>query len=180
MALTELNSYTVHDIFDLPEGQRAELIDGRVYDMSPPTRTHQRIVGELFAMIREHIKRNNGKCEVDIAPFAVFLDGDDKNYVEPDICVVCDQNKLDDKGCNGAPDWIIEVVSPASRRIDYTTKLFKYRSSGVREYWIVDAEKSRVMVYNFSMDAMNEYSFTEDIPVGIYTDFSVRMSSLEL
>ena len=109
-----------------------------------------------------------------------FLDGDDKNYVEPDICVVCDQNKLDDKGCNGAPDWIIEVVSPASRRIDYTTKLFKYRSSGVREYWIVDAEKSRVMVYNFSMDAMNEYSFTEDIPVGIYTDFSVRMSSLEL
>ena len=172
MALTELNSYTVHDIFDLPEGQRAELIDGRVYYMSPPTRTHQRIVGELFAMIREHIKRNNGKCEVDIAPFAVFLDGDDKNYVEPDICVVCDQNKLDDKGCNGAPDWIIEVVSPASRRIDYTTKLFKY--------WIVDAEKSRVMVYNFSMDAMNEYSFTEDIPVGIYTDFSVRMSSLEL
>ena len=122
-------------------------------------------------MIREHIKRNNGKCEVDIAPFACFLDGDDKNYVEPDICVVCDQNKLDDKGCNGAPDWIIEVVSPASRRIDYTTKLFKYRSSGVREYWIVDAEKSRVMVYNFSMDAMNEYSFTEDIPVGIYTDF---------
>ena len=180
MALTELNSYTVHDIFDLPEGQRAELIDGRVYYMSPPTRTHQRIVGELFAMIREYIKRNNGKCEVDIAPFAVFLDGDDKNYVEPDICVVCDQNKLDDKGCNGAPDWVIEVVSPASRRIDYTTKLFKYRSSGVREYWIVDAEKSRVMVYNFSMDAMNEYSFTEDIPVGIYTDFSVRMSSLEL
>ena len=180
MALTELNTYTINDIYNLPDGQRAELIDGRVYYMAPSTRSHQRIVGELFATIREHIRRNNGKGEVDIAPFGVFIDADDKSYLEPDICVIQDSNKLDDKGCNGAPDWIIEVVSPASRRIDYTTKLFKYRSSGVREYWIVDAEKSRVMVYNFSMDAMNEYSFTEDIPVGIYTDFSVRMSSLEL
>ncbi len=72
------------------------------------------------------------------------------------------------------------MVSPASRRIDYTTKLFKYRSAGVREYWIVDAEKTRVMVYNFHQDDMNEYSFTEDIPAGIYTDLTIRMSNLEL
>lgn len=180
MALTELNTYTINDVYNLPDGQRAELIDGRVYYMAPATRNHQRIVGELFATIREHIRRNNGKGEVDIAPFGVFIDADDKSYLEPDISVILDENKLDDKGCNGAPDWIIEVVSPASRRIDYTTKLFKYRLAGVREYWLVDPEKNRVMVYNFSQDDMNEYSFTEDIPAGIYTDFSIRMSNLEL
>ena len=99
MALTEANSYTINDVFDLPDGQRAELIDGRVYYMSPATRKHQRIVGELFATIREYIKRNNNnRCEVDIAPFAVFLDGDNKTYVEPDISIICDLNKLDDKG----------------------------------------------------------------------------------
>lgn len=181
MALTETNSYTINDVFDLPDGQRAELIDGRVYYMSPATRKHQRIVGELFATIREYIKRNNNnRCEVDIAPFAVFLAGDDKTYVEPDISIICDLNKLDDKGCNGAPDWIIEVVSPASRKIDYTTKLFKYRSAGVREYWIVDEEKSRVMVYNFALDEMNEYSFSEDIPASLFNDFTIRISNLEL
>ena len=181
MALTETNSYTINDVFDLPDGQRAELIDGRVYYMSPATRKHQRIVGELFATIREYIKRNNNnRCEVDIAPFAVFLDSDNKTYVEPDISIICDLNKLDDKGCNGAPDWIIEVVSPASRRIDYTTKLFKYRSAGVREYWIVDEEKSRVMVYNFTLDEMNEYSFSEDIPAKLFNDFTIRISNLEL
>ena len=89
-------------------------------------------------------------------------------------------NKLTDKGCAGAPDWIIEVVSPDSRKIDYTTKLFKYRTSGVREYWLVDSEKSRVMVYAFYKDEMTEYSFTEDIPVSIFTDFSIRMSELEI
>ena len=78
MALTELNTYTIHDVYNLPDGQRAELIDGKVYYMAPSTRNHQRIVGELFATIREHIRRNNGKGEVDIAPFGVFIDADDK------------------------------------------------------------------------------------------------------
>ncbi len=180
MALTDVNTYTVNDIYNLPDGQRAELIDGRVFYMSPSTRMHQRLVGEIFATIRDHIRKNNGKGEVDIAPFGVFIDADNKSYVEPDISVILDENKLDDKGCNGAPDWIIEVVSQASRRVDYTTKLFKYRTAGVREYWVVDADKSRVMVYNFTADDMNEYNFTEDIPAGIYSDFTIRMSDLEL
>jgi Uma2 family endonuclease len=94
--------------------------------------------------------------------------------------VICDENKLDEKGCNGAPDWIVEVVSDSSRKIDYTTKLFKYRTSGVREYWIVDDAKNRVMVYNFALDDMKEYSFSEDIPAGIYNEFAIRMSNLEL
>ena len=104
MALTELSTYTINDVYNLPDGQRAELIDGKVYYMAPATRNHQRIVGELFATIREHIRRNNFKGEVDITPFGVFIDADDKSYVEPDICIICDENKLDERGCNGAHD----------------------------------------------------------------------------
>ena len=130
--------YTIDDIYALTDDKRAELIDGNIYYMAPLGRKHQRIIGELYATIREYIKSNNGTCEVDIAPFAVFLNADDKNYVEPDISVICDSDKLNDKGCVGAPDWIIEIVSPSSKRMDYFTKLFKYRTAGVKEYWIVD------------------------------------------
>lgn len=82
-------------------------------------------------------------------------------YVEPDISVICDPQKITEKGCNGAPDWIIEIVSPSSRQMDYYIKLFKYRAAGVKEYWIVDPEKSRIMVYIFSGDFGNEYTFSE-------------------
>ena len=89
--------------------------------------------------------------------------------------MICDKAKLDDKGCHGAPDWIVEVVSPGSKSMDYLTKLFKYRSAGVREYWIVDPEKSRVIVYQFEKNRLEEYSFTDKIPVGIYEDFSIKL-----
>lgn len=95
--------------------------------------------------------------------------------MEPDISVVCDRNKLDEKGCNGAPDWIIEIVSPSSRLMDYYKKLFKYRTAGVREYWIVDPEKDRIMVYNFEFDTGEEYTFGVEIPVGIYKDFAINI-----
>ena len=97
-----------------------------------------KISTRLVSVIDRYISDNNGKCEVYSAPFAVFLNKDDKTYVEPDVSVICDPNKLDDKGCSGAPDWIIEVVSPSSQRMDYMTKLFKYRTAGVREYWIIN------------------------------------------
>ena len=170
--------YTVDDIYALPEGERAELIDGEIYYMAPPTRKHQRILGELFAVIREYINQNNGKCEVDIAPFAVFLNNDDINYVEPDISVICDQNKLTDRGCLGAPDWIIEVVSPSSKRMDYYTKLFKYRTAGVKEYWIVDHEKNCITVYDFQNDSGDDYTFSDTIPVGIYPDLEIDLSKI--
>ncbi len=168
--------YTIDDIYSLPAGQRAELIGGQIYYMAPPSRAHQRITLELSTIINNHIKKNGGSCELNIAPFAVFLNEDDKNYVEPDISVICDRNKLTDKGCNGAPDWIIEVVSPASRRMDYHIKLFKYRTAGVREYWIVDIDKNRIMVYNFESEDMNEYSFNDSVIPGIYQDLSIRLS----
>ncbi len=84
-----------------------------------------------------------------LAPFAVFLNDDNKNDVELDISVICDRKKLDDYGCNGAPDWIIEIISPSTQRMDYGMKLFKYRTAGVREYWIVNPIKKTVQVYFF-------------------------------
>ena len=173
-------TYTIDDIYALPEGERAELIDGQIYYMAPPARKHQRIAGEHYATIREYIKSIDGSCEVDIAPFAVFLQERDFNYVEPDISVIRDPDKLDDKGCNGAPDWIIEIVSPSSRRMDYYIKLFKYRTAGVREYWIVDPDKNCITVYSFFNEDMQEYQFTDDIPVGIYQGFSINLSSLSI
>ena len=179
MALPE-RKYTTMDIYSLPEGERAELIDGAMYMMAPPSRVHQRMVMELSALIHDHIQSHGGDCEVDVAPFAVFLDDDDRTYVEPDISVICDKSKLDDAGCNGAPDWIIEIVSPSSRSMDYGIKLFKYRNAGVREYWIVDREKNRVMVYDFEHDTLTEYTFSDSIKAGIYDELTIDLARLQL
>lgn len=97
--------YTIEDIYSLPDGERAELIDGQIYYMAPPGRTHQKISGKLHQAIANYIDSKAGRCEVYAAPFAVFLNEDDMNYVEPDISVICDISKLDEKGCHGAPDW---------------------------------------------------------------------------
>ncbi|MDE7425599.1 MAG: Uma2 family endonuclease [Lachnospiraceae bacterium] len=167
--------YTIDDIYALPDGERAELIDGKIYYMAPPSRTHQKISMFLSNEISGYIKSNNGECEIYAAPFAVFLNKDDMNYVEPDISVICDTSKLDDKGCHGAPDWVIEIVSPSSKTRDYMTKLFKYRTAGVREYWIVDPDKQMVMVYGFESETVEQYPFDEDIPVGIYEGFSIAV-----
>ncbi len=174
-ALKKEQIYTIDDIYALPEGERAELIDGKIYYMAPPSWKHQRISGRLYQSIANYIDSNNGKCEVLAAPFAVFLNDDEINYVEPDISVICDISKLDDKGCHGAPDWVIEIVSPSSKPRDYMVKLFKYRTAGVREYWIVDPAKEMVMVYRFEKETMEEYSFEEDVPVGIYEDFAIKV-----
>ena len=174
-ALQEDAAYTVEDIYALPEGERAELIDGQIYYMAAPGRKHQQLLGAVYRKIADYIDSHGGECEVDIAPFAVFLNRDSKNYVEPDISVVCDKGKLDDRGCFGAPDWIIEIVSPYSRSMDYFKKLFKYRSAGVREYWVVDSERQSVTVYNFEQDDMAEYSFGEEIPVWLYQGFSLTI-----
>ena len=169
--------YTVDDIYALPEGERAELIDGRIYYMAPPGWKHQKLSMFLSMEISSYIKKAGGGCEILAAPFAVFLNADDLNYVEPDISVICDQSKLDEKGCHGAPDWMIEIVSPGSRTMDYMTKLFKYRTAGVREYWIVDPEKSMVMVYAFEQDRAEQYLFGTDIPVGIYDGFQINLGT---
>jgi len=180
MPLPQEQIYTTDDIYALPDGERAELIDGHIYYMAPPSRKHQLIAGELYTIINTYIKSRCGSCEPYIAPFAVFLNGDDKNYVEPDISVICDKSKLTDKGCTGAPDWIVEIVSPSSRRMDYYTKLFKYRTAGVREYWIVDPEKNRVTVYDLEHEDMNEYTFNDIVKVCIYSDLSINFRDLNI
>lgn len=174
-ALKKEEVYSISDIYSLPDGKRAELIDGQIYYMAPPSWMHQKISGYLYNEIYNHIKKREGECEVLAAPFAVFLNKDDINYVEPDISVICDRSKLDDKGCHGAPDWIIEIVSPSSRSMDCFKKLFKYRTVGVREYWIVDPAKELVMVYRFEKEEMEQYSFGEEVSVGIYEGFAIKV-----
>ena len=174
-ALRKEDIYTIEDIYALPDGERAEFIDGKIYYMTPPNTKHQRLVHFFDREIGNYIQSKHGECEVFPAPFAVFLNENDINYVEPDISVICDKNKISDKGCHGAPDWIIEIVSPSSKQMDYYKKLFKYRTAGVREYWVVDPEKELVTIYSFEKDSMEEYSFDKDIPVGIYERFSIKV-----
>ncbi len=175
----KIMKYTIEDIYALPDGQRAELIDGDMYMMSPPGRTHQKLVYQLGRQIGNHIDSNHGECEVYPAPFAVFLNADEHTYVEPDLSIICDKNKLDDRGCNGAPDWVIEVVSPSSKRMDCLVKLLKYRDAGVREYWVVDPAKQAVQAYFFDgEDDFQEFSFDEDIPVRIYDGWTVNIAKL--
>lgn len=174
-ALRKEEMYTTDDIYALPDGERAELIDGEIYYMAPPSTKHQRVSSYLHNEIYNYIKKNQGQCEIFAAPFAVFLNEDDTTYVEPDISVICDPHKITDKGCQGAPDWVIEIVSPSSKTMDYYTKLFKYQTAGVREYWIVDPNKQRVTVYFFEKESVEEYSFSDDIPVGIYEGFSLKV-----
>lgn len=169
------NTCTTEDIYALPEDRRAELSEGRIYDMTPPGRTHQKWVHFFDRTIGNYIQEKGGNCEVYPAPFGVFLYNDDRNYFEPDISVICDPSRLDERGCHGAPDWIVEIVSPGSKRMDYFIKLFQYRTAGVREYWIVDPDKPLVTVYQFEKEFMEQYSFEEEIPVGIYEGFGIRL-----
>ena len=173
------NHYTSEDYWNLPEGKRAELIDGKFYDMAPPSRIHQEISGQIYKTITNYIDAHRGSCKVYAAPFAVNLDANDKDWVEPDISVICDPNKLTDRGCSGAPDLIFEIVSPSSRRLDYGIKNGIYSQSGVREYWIVDPAKERVTVYHYEDDvAPVIYAFSQDIPVGIYPGLTIKIHDL--
>lgn len=180
MPLPQEKIYTIDDIYNLPEGTRAELIDGQIYYMTPPSTKHQRISMYLCTEISNYIRKQDGSCEIFQAPFAVFLNKNTKNYVEPDISVIFDKDKLTDKGCIGAPDWIIEIVSPGSKRMDYFVKLFKYRTAGVREYWIVDSDKDRILIYNFESEDTLEYSFSDTVKVNIYEDLLLDFSKMNL
>lgn len=167
-------SYTTADIEALPDGERAELIDGEMFIMESPSMTHQKILGELYVQIYMHIKKNNGPCEVFLAPFAVYVANDTRNYVEPDIVVICQDEKLDERGCHGAPDWVIEITSPTNKYMDYGRKLTLYQATGVREYWIVDPKQKYVTVYDFEHgEGPVVYPFSEPVKVRIYENLSI-------
>ena len=178
MSLSKEEDFTIEDIYALPEGQRAELVKGQLYKMAPPGRLHQDLAGRLYGTILNYINAHNGTCRPYIAPFAVFLN-ENTSYVEPDISVICDLNKLDDHGCHGAPDLIIEVVSPGSKRMDYYTKLVLYRDAGVKEYWIADPAKETVLVYLMAEnEAPTIYRFTDPVPAGILKGLNICIKEL--
>lgn len=173
--------YTTADIEALPEGERAELIDGELFWMDAPIRVHQKAIMKLAFEIELYIRNHKGSCEVYPTPFAVYINKDNKNYVEPDISVVCSSEKLDVKGCQGAPDWTIEIVSPSGKTMDYERKVRLYREVGVREYWIVDAETETVTVYDFEHDKEpGRYSFSDRIKAGIFEDLYLQISEMDI
>ena len=156
--------------------QHRELRGGTVVSFASPSAEHQSIVLGLGSEIRSFIKRNRGKCSVFIAPLDVRLD--QFNVVQPDVFVVCDPSKMDTH-CNGAPDWVIEVLS-TNRWDDLVAKLHLYHEAGVREYWIVDPKKRVTLVYCFEQnDSPDIYTFDTPIPVGIYDKaLTIRMEDL--
>ena len=178
MPLLKEETYTIEDIYALPDGERAELIDGHIYYMAPPSRKHQRISTRLVSAIDRYIGDHHGKCEVYAAPFAVYLDEATNTYVEPDISVICDPNKLDDRGCKGAPDWIIEIVSPESFQMDYYKKLFKYADTGVREYWIVNPDNNQIWIYDFENEEFRDYTLQESVKVEIFDDLIIDFNDM--
>ena len=163
----KIEKATTEDYYALPEGTRAELIHGIIYDMSPaPMTVHQRLSMRLSNLIYNHINFKGGKCEVFTAPFDVKLSED--IVVQPDISVICDKSKITERGCDGAPDLVIEIVSNNAAH-DYIRKLNIYHEYGVREYWIVDPKRETVSVYIFDEDfAVMQYRFSDSVPVGIY------------
>lgn len=179
MPLPKEKRYTSEDYWNLPDGQRAELIDGQLYDMAPPNRIHQELVHQLSRIIGNFIEANRGGCKVYPSPFAVNLTANDEKWIEPDISIICDKNKLSDRGCEGAPDFIIEVVSPGSRKMDYSTKNTIYSDAGVREYWIVDPAKERTTIYRYEEDAAPMIiSFDQPVTVGIYGNLQITIADL--
>lgn len=181
MPLPKEHLYTAGDYWNTPEGQRSELINGVFYVQAAPGRAHQDAVSFLHAAIYNHIQANDGACRVYPAPFAVQLSDDNATIVEPDISVICDPNKLNDRGCKGAPDWIIEIVSPTSKGMDYYTKPSLYHAAGVREYWIVDPIKKVVIIYHMAHDdGPAIYPLTEKVNAHIYDNLTIDFSQLNL
>lgn len=182
--------YTYKDYLTYDEGERIEIIEGEIISMTPaPSRIHQKIILKMSTIIENYIQSNNGQCEVYSAPFDVILTNgdeaaeDSKNVVQPDISVICDKNKLTDKGCTGSPDMIVEVVSPYNPSNDYIRKLKLYQQFKVREYWIVNPMKESVFVYTIigdEYDSPTSYTFNDSIKVNIYENLEIDFKSFNL
>ena len=164
-------SYTLKDYYSLPDDIRVELIDGVIYDMTAPPRIHQEILGQLHiefaACIDRHNKKYGTGCKVYFAPLDVRLLKDDRNMLEPDLIVLCHEDN-NEMRIEGAPEFVLEVLSDSTRSKDCVLKLNKYLEAGVHEYWIVDPKTKKVLVYNFKEDILPEtYTFDDQVPIGI-------------
>lgn len=161
--------YTLEDYYALPEERRVELIDGFFYDMAAPTSIHQILATRLWSIFDFYIRSNKGTCRALLSPLDVQLDCDDRTMVQPDVIVLCDEEKLQYRGIVGAPDLVVEIISHYSAKRDTVIKLHKYMEAGVREYWIVDPERQKVIVYHFEEEDMPViYGFDAKVPVRIF------------
>jgi Uma2 family endonuclease len=181
--------YTYADYLTWLDDIRRELINGFIHIMSAPVRIHARLSTKITNRIFNFIEKNKGLCEVYHAPFDVRFpaDGaieDDKIYdvVQPDVCVICDLSKLDYRGCMGAPDLMVEVLSPSTSKKDKTKKFNLYEKNGVREYWMVDPDKKKVNVFilqtNGKYDSGAEYVPPQSAPVHIFNGLIIDLEEL--
>ena len=169
LAHRKQGEYTIEDYYNLPDEHRVELIDGVIYDMTAPTYVHQGFGGEIYAFFRDYIRKNKGKCMAFISPADIQLDRDNKTMVQPDVFVICDRDKLKKRVLFGAPDLVVEILSPSTRKKDIVIKTRKYRLAGVREYWIVDPMHKQICVHEFAKNDITAlYSFDDCVPVGIW------------
>lgn len=177
--------YTIEDYRKLPEDERAELIDGTIYDMAARLSVHQLLASKIYSSLAGYIEKNQGACIPMFAPVDVQLDQDDKTMVQPDLMIVCDRKKLTRQGVFGAPDFIIEILSESTRKKDSYLKLMKYQKAGVRECWLVDPDKKKVIVYDLEkVEIPVIYGFTDQVPVRIFdgkcvVDFSLIYENIK-
>ncbi len=175
--------YTYEDYCSWSEDEHWELIDGVAYPLhgemhAAPARTHQDVVVQLLFQIAGYLK---GKpCKVYVAPFDVRFSKKDHKYkkkdtvVQPDIAIICDKEKLDEKGCNGAPDWIIEVISSNSASRDHIQKRALYEEQGVKEYWLVHPIDKIVTLYHFEKSNNSQIIAAEgQTPSFIFPDLMI-------
>ena len=162
------HDFTYGEYVTWPEEKRCELIDGEIFDMSPaPSPEHQRILGELHVQIHAALKGHS--CRVFLAPFDVRLPETDeqdeqvRTVVQPDISVICDEKKLDKKGCRGGPDFIIEILSPHTSLKDQRYKVALYERHGVREYWTIHPD-DKVLTIRL-LDADGKYGIPQILPM---------------
>ena len=187
-AKTKEGRFTYADYLSWPEEERWELIEGVAYDMTPaPSTIHQRIFGELFTLF--HTAAKGGPCEVFAAPFDVRLTEEDSTdddalttVVQPDISVICDPNKLDSAGCLGAPDLVVEILSPSTAYKDQTEKLALFERHGVKEYWIVNPHRGSVLVYCRETGGLYgkaaEYIAPEEIRATVLSDVVIPLAEV--
>ncbi|GHU66235.1 hypothetical protein FACS189447_06680 [Spirochaetia bacterium] len=174
--------YTYADFLEWDESERCELVNGDLYMMSTPTTEHQRILMELAYQLKDYLK---GKpCQVFPAPFAVRLsphaDKSDDTVFEPDIVVICDSSKIDKRGCNGAPDLIIEVISPSTASHDRVRKYNYYQKAGVREYWMVEPEAKTVQACLLEGDhyVLTAYNDEDTAPVTVLPGCKINLKEV--
>jgi Uma2 family endonuclease len=179
--------FTYQDYLEWPGGERWELIDGEAYNMTPaPSRAHQKLLGSLFTTFHNYLEDKS--CEVYVAPFDVRLPENDQSemeittVVQPDLTVICDPAKLDDKGCLGRPDLIVEFISPSTAAHDYIEKLSLYERQRVPEYWIVHPIDKTVMVFRLT-DCREYgkpciYAAAHQIPVGLFPDLVIDLKKV--